>query len=219
MANKIQKAYKNFREKYYGISYFKKYFEENKNNNYENLNDFLNETNKDKIINCILYNKNFQNEDKFYNNNKNFKKKDKIDMKLEDRLIQYGQNLKIKNLKNLNDKINNESKKFTFKPKINQTNLKRNLDDLFKWQDKVNYNKMYMKKMFEEYNNEKIKNIINYQPEYNYIKNKEYLERNKNNYANYMNNNNIYLRNRNNKLMTNSTSGDIWPENLEKNYI
>ena len=266
MANKIQKAYRSFREKYYGISYFKKYFEENKNNNYENLNDFLNETNKDKIINCILYNKNFQNEDKYYNNNKNFKKKDKIFMKLEDRLIQYGQNLKIKNLKNLNDKINNENKKFTFKPKtscenfifendffernqiflknkqnhlnvmkiqnnknllknctfkpkINQTNLKRNLDDLFKWQDKVNYNKMYMKKMFEEYNNEKIKNIINYQPEYNYIKNKEYLERNKNNYANYMNNNNIYLRNRNNKFITNSTSGDIWPENLEKNYI
>ena len=120
--------------------------------------------------------------------------------------------MKIQNNKNL-------LKNCTIKPKINQTNLKRNLDDLFKWQDKVNYNKMYMKKMFEEYNNEKIKNIINYQPEYNYIKNKEYLERNKNNYANYMNNNNIYLRNRNNKFITNSTSGDIWPENLEKNYI
>lgn len=111
----------------------------NKLNEKASINELLNETDKSKIINYILLNSQFVNESKFkmddgknciksnlyyylkdlekknYPNNKKTKKGEKF----EDRLIQYGKNLRIRNLQRLSNKMSNELNDYTFHPQIN----------------------------------------------------------------------------------------------------
>ena len=63
-----------------------------------------------------------------------------------------------------------------FKPKINSYDIKRNIEDLFEWKIKVDKNKENAKKIFQINNDEKIGQILNYKPEYDYYKNKRFLE-------------------------------------------
>ena len=222
------------------------------------LHDLINEKDKDKIIKTILYNENlvYEGEKRYLNNyyylsnlyTEDFKKKlNKIKVKPEDRLIMYGQNLKIKQLQNINSKIREEVNKYSFKPeinsnyepidtfyernikflknknrkiqqikiqddkkiqklcpfkpKINDYNIKRNIYDLFEWQIKVDKNKEYAKKKFEELNNGKINEILNYKPEYDYNRNKYLFNKNK---IDFLNSDNY------NK----EENEDIWPTDL-----
>ena len=173
------------------------------------------------------------------------KKRNKISVKPEDRLIMYGQNLKIKQLQNINLKIREEVNKYSFKPeintnyepidtfyernikflknknrkiqeikiqdnkkikklcpfkpKINDYNFQRNIYDLFEWQIKVDKNKEYAKKKFDELNNGKIEEILNYKPEYDYNRNKYLFNKNKIDFLNYDNK---------------EENEDIWPTDL-----
>lgn len=127
-----------FRKTYYGEGYtlsnnnYNTSYKKKKINNIS-AQDLLNETDKSKIINYILFNSYFINESKYQSKNphdsnlyyylkdlenKNSKKNKKGD-KLEDRLIQYGKNLRIRNLQRLSDKMSNELNDYTFQPKVN----------------------------------------------------------------------------------------------------
>jgi hypothetical protein len=104
-----------------------------------NAIDLLNETDKDKIIKCILLNKNFVNESKYnvndnyknfnpnlygylhslqYNNNNNTDRE-----RVEDRLLRYGKNIRIKQLQKISEKANNELNDYTFHPQLLNTNF------------------------------------------------------------------------------------------------
>ena len=230
------------------------------------LNNLIHETDKDIIIKSILYNENLAYEgEKKYLNNYYFlasiyteeKRKSKNFMKPEDRLILYGQNLKIKQLQNLNMKMREETNKYSFKPeinynyepldtfyersdkflkkknkkiqeiksqefkkmkrqcpfkpKINSYDIKRNIEDLFEWKIKVDKNKENAKKILQSNNDEKIGQILNYKPEYDYYKNKRFLEQfNRKNRMEQKNNlyssESIYSQDEKNE--------DVWPIDL-----
>lgn len=104
-----------------------------------NAIDLPNETDKDKIIKCILLNKNFVNESKYnindnyknfnpnlygylhslqYNNNNNTDRE-----RVEDRLLRYGKNIRIKQLQKISEKANNELNDYTFHPQLLNTDF------------------------------------------------------------------------------------------------
>jgi hypothetical protein len=205
----------------------------------EDINDItkllLNETNNRKIINTLLYNKNFMiDADKSFNTDyyrtiyktkfvypylRTSKNKEP---KLEDRLIQYGEDKKLKHLLNnfkfhedecnkcsFRPKINEiyefedsfyernlkfiQAKKLKleynrlkedeiyrvacpFKPTINENKIKRTLDDLFKWQEKINKEKEEIKQLYEEYTEKQIQSLMNCKPKNNFYSNIKYLE-------------------------------------------
>ena len=206
-------------------------------------NQFIQETNRVKIINTLLYNKNFMiDADEKFNtdyyrtiyktkfvypeirkNRKNEKSHGSDNIPLEDRLIQYGEDKKLKHLLNnfkfheeeckkcsFKPKINEyefedsfyernlkfmEAKRLkleynkikeeelfryecTFKPKINSNNsIKRTVDDLFLWQEKINKEKEEMKQLYEEFTEKQIQNLRNFKPKDNYYSNMKYLEK------------------------------------------
>ena len=65
----------------------------------------------------------------------------------------------------------------TFKPKINENKIKRTLDDLFQWQEKINKEKEEIKQLYEEFTEKQIQSLINYKPKNNYYSNMKYLEK------------------------------------------
>ena len=252
----------------------------NKFKNKEKGNDItkqlLEETNKHNIINTLLYNKDFMiDADKKFNTDYYrtiYKTKfvypylntaKNNEPKLEDRLIQYGEDKKLKHLLNNFKYHENENNKCSFKPQINdiyefedsfyQRNLKfmeakkikleynklkedeifryectfkpkinnnkkikRSLDDLFKWQEKINKEKEEIKQLYEEFTEKQIQSLINYKPKYNYYSNMKYLQKMENNKENNIDSKSSYL----------STNGyidigkpyDAWPLHLKKDF-
>ena len=250
---------------------------------------FLEETNRDKIINTLLYNKDFMidGDEKFktdyyrtiyktkfvYPNLRTNKNKEP---KLEDRLIQYGEDKKLKHLLNnfkYHDNENNkcsfkpqindlyefedsfyqrnlkfmQAKKLkleynklkgdelfknecTFKPKINENKIKRTVDDLFEWQDKINKEKEEIKQLYEEFTEQQIQDLKNYVPKYNYYSNMRYLEklaekmaRNEEKKENEINTKNKNTDSKSSHLTTNEIvdfgkAFDVWPLHLKKDF-
>ena len=292
--NKIQK-YNNKQinninaNKYYTNIIQKKRREESK----DITNQFLQETNRKKIINTLLYNKNFMidadqkfNTDYYrsvyktkfvYPNLRKNRNKNGLgggdQMKLEDRLIQYGEDKKLKLLLNSYKYHEEECKKCSFQPKINKNeyefedsfyvrnlkfmeakrlkleynkikeeevfryectfrpkinsnnNIKRTLDDLFLWQEKINKEKEEMKQLYEEFTENQIENLKNYKPKDNYYSNMKYLERMAEKIKNEENKNNN-LQNTDSKSSHLTTNGyidigfdyDVWPLHLKKDF-
>ena len=265
-----------------------KYIKKSKNKPQINdiTNAFLQETNPEKIINTLLYNKNFMiDADKKFNTDyyrtiyktkfvyPYLNSKRNNEPKLEDRLIQYGEDKKLKHLLNnfkyhenennkcsFKPKINDiyefedsfyernlkfiKSKNLkleynklkeeeifkhecTFKPKINENKIKRTLNDLFEWQEKINKEKEEIKQLYEEFTEKQIQSLINYRPKINYYSNMKYLEK----MAERMGKieeckeNNINSKNES-KSSYLSTNGfvdigmpyDVWPIHLKKNF-
>ena len=250
---------------------------------------FLEETNRKRIINTLLYNKDFMidADEKFHTDYYRTIYKTKFvypylhfnrknEPKLEDRLIQYGEDKKLKHLLNnfkYHDNENNkcsfkpeindiyefedsfyqrnlkfiQAKKLkleynklkgdelfkyecTFKPKINENKIKRTLDDLFEWQDKINREKEEIKQLYEEFTEQQIQNLKNYRPKNNYYSNMRYLEKmaekmakieeNKEKERNCKNKNtdskSSYLST--NEIVDFGKALDVWPLHLKKNF-
>ena len=264
----------------------------NKKKNKENLditNQLLQETNRVKIINTLLYNKKFMidADEKFntdyyrsiykakfvYPNIRKNRKKNKENgessKNLEDRLIQYGEDKKLKHLLNnfkfheeeckkcsfkpqINDyefedsfyernlkfmeakrlkleynKIKEEEmfkNKCTFKPKINKNNnIKRTLDDLFLWKEKINKEKEEMKQLYEEFTENQNQNLKNYKPKDNYYSNMKYLEKMAEKIKKEENNNLKHSDSKSSYLTTNGYVDigfdyDVWPLHLKKDF-
>ena len=253
---------------------------------------FLQETNTKKIINTLLYNKKFmiEGDEKFKTDYyrtiykakfiyPNLRTNKKNELKLEDRLIQYGEDKKLKHLLNnfkfhedeckkcsfkpkINDKYEfedsfyernlkfmqakklkleyskikeNELFKYecTFKPKINENKIKRTLDDLFQWQEKINKEKEEIKQLYEEFTEKQIQSLINYKPKNNYYSNMKYLEKmaekmGKIEESKEKNSNSKYSRSKaiDSKSSYLTTNGyvdigkpyEVWPLHLKKDY-
>jgi len=289
--NKINKM-KKYNSKHNNNINNKKYYNNINKNKKEETKDitkqFLQETNRVKIINTLLYNKNFMiDADKKFNTdyyrtiykakfvypNLRKNKKGNLElnqMPLEDRLIQYGEDKKLKHLMNnfkyheeeckkcsFKPKINEyefedsfyernlkfmEAKRLkleynkikdeelfkyecTFKPKINSNNIKRTLDDLFLWQEKINKEKEEMKQLYEEFTEKQIQNLRNFKPKNNYYSNMKYLEK----MAEKMKNEENKINERKNSESKSShltTNGfidigfeyDVWPLHLKKDF-
>ena len=251
----------------------------NKFKNKEKANDItkqlLEETDKHNIINTLLYNKDFMiDADKKFNTDYYrtiYKTKfvypylntaKNNEPKLEDRLIQYGEDKKLKHLLNnfkyhenennkcsfkpqINDiyefedsfyqrnlkfmeakKIKLEYNKLkedelfryecTFKPKINNNKIKRSLDDLFKWQEKINKEKEEIKQLYEEFTEKQIQSLINYKPKYNYYSNMKYLQKMENNKENNIDSKSSYLST--NEFIDIGKPYDAWPLHLKKDF-
>ena len=252
-------------------------------------NQFIKETNRVKIINTLLYNKNFMiDADEKFNTDyyrtiyktkfvyPNLRKNNNRDsgldnMKLEDRLIQYGEDKKLKHILNNFKYHEEECKKCSFKPKINDyefedsfyernlkfmeakrlkleynkikeeelfryectfrpkinsnNNIKRTLDDLFLWQEKINKEKEEMKQLYEEFTEKQIQNLKNFKPKNNYYSNMKYLEKMAEKIKNEEKINN-YRKNSESKSSHLSTNGyvdigfeyDVWPLHLKKGF-
>ena len=67
--------------------------------------------------------------------------------------------------------------KCPFKPSINDNKMKRTVDDLFKWKEKINREKEEIKQLYEEYTEQQIQSLMNCRPKDNYYTNIKYLER------------------------------------------
>ena len=272
-----------------------KYMNIVKNKNKEKMtditNELLQETNTNKIIKTLLYNKNFMiDADKRFNTDYYrtiYKAKfvyphlhsKNNEPKLEDRLIQYGEDKKLKHLLNnfkfhenennkcsfkpkINDiyefedsfyqrnlkfiqakKIKLEYNKLkeeqifkyecTFKPKINENKIKRTLDDLFEWQEKINKEKEEIRQLYEEFTEKQIQSLINYKPKNNYYSNLRYLERiaekmekNEESKENNINSKNSKRKEFDSKSSYLSTNGfidigrpfEVWPLHLKKDF-
>ena len=197
-------------------------------------------------------------------------------MNLEDRLIQYGEDKKLKHLMNnfkfhedecnkcsfkpqINDlyefedsfyernlkfiqakKLKLEYNKLKedetfkyecpFKPKINENKIKRTLDDLFKWQDKINKEKEEIKQLYEEYTEKQIQSLMNYRLKNNYNSNIKYLEqmaekmgRIEESKENNINTRGKELDSKSSHLSTNGFIDigipyDVWPLHLKKDF-
>ena len=137
-------------------------------------NQFIQETNRVKIINTLLYNKNFMidADEKFntdyyrtvyktkfvYPNLRKNRKKNRdlglAQMNLEDRLIQYGEDKKLKHLMNNFKYHEEECKKCSFKPQINDYEFEdsfyeRNLKFMEAKRLKLEYNKIKEEEIFK----------------------------------------------------------------------
>ena len=158
-------------------------------------NQFLQETNRNKIINTLLYNKNFMldADEKFntdyyrsvyktkfvYPNLRKNRKKNGgrgvPEMKLEDRLIQYGEDKKLKLLLNSYKYHEEECKKCSFQPKINKNEYE--FEDSFYIR---NLKFMEAKRLKLEYNKIKEEEIFRYEctfkPKINYNNSKRTLD-------------------------------------------
>lgn len=247
----------------------------------------LNETNTRKIINTLLYNKNIMIDADNYFNTDYYRTiyktkfvyphlRNNKEPKLEDRLIQYGEDKKLKHLLNnfkfhedecnkcsfkpqINDlyefedsfyernlkfmqakKLKLEYNKLKedetfkyecpFKPKINENKIKRTLDDLFKWQEKINKEKEEIKQLYEEYTEKQIQSLMNYRPKNNYNSNIKYLEQmaEKMGRIEECKENNINTKGKelDSKSSHLSTNGfidigipyDVWPLHLKKDF-
>ena len=171
--NRIQKFQNN--KKYNNYKYNTNY---NPNYKREKVKDitkrFVQETNRAKIINTLLYDKNFMKDaDAEFNTNyyrtiykpkieyPNLKKNRKYgkgseieELKLEDRLIQYGEDKKLKHLFNNFKYHEEECKKCSFKPKINDeyqfedSFYERNLKFMEAKRLKMEYNKIKEEEIF-----------------------------------------------------------------------
>ena len=257
----------------------------NKEKKYDITKELLEETNTHKIINTLLYNKDFMiDADKKFNTDY-YRTIYKVkfvypylhttknnEPKLEDRLIQYGEDKKLKHLLNnfkyyegennkcsfkpkINDiyefedsfyqrnlkfmkakKIKLEYNKLkedeifknecTFKPKINENKIKRTLDDLFKWKEKINKEKEEIKQLYEEFTEKQIQNMRNFKPKNNYYSNMKYLERMADKMEESKDNNINTNKEIDSKSSYLSTKGfidfgkpyDVWPLHLKKDF-
>ena len=169
-------------------------------------NECINCSFKPKINDNYLFENSFNERCKIYLDNKQKKR--------ELNLIKEQENLK---------------KNCTFKPKINRNDLKRNVNDLFEWQQKINKEKEEMKELYEKFKEEQIQKLINYKPKNNYYTNMKYLEKINNKNLNEEckerneNNNNMRETNSKSSFSTNpfvdfQKVGDIWPADLDKNF-
>ena len=170
-SNNISKSNNNSKIDDYSKTKNKKYYNEVKKIKREEVKDitnkFLKETNRAKIINTLLYNKDFMiDADEKFNTDyyrtiyktkfvyptirKNRKKNGETgrdQMRLEDRLIQYGEDKKLKHLLNNFKFHEEECKKCSFKPKINEYEFEdsfyeRNLKFMEAKRLKLEYNKI-----------------------------------------------------------------------------
>ena len=114
----------------------------------------------------------------------------------------------------------------TFKPKINNINIKRTVDDLFLWQEKINKEKEEMKQLYEEFTEKQIQNLKNFKPKNNYYSNMKYLEKMAEKMKYEENNKNNRGKNTESKSSHFTTNGyvdvgfeyDVWPLHIKKDF-
>ena len=209
----------------------------NNNNRYMNIINMKAENNSNEKPKNSLLNKLFQlgkkNEynDKIENDNRN-----QIENRNnKDNKIITSNNYNTSPEKNNNELIASNSfkdiiidkkiKEKNNKQKINNNNIKRTLDDLFLWQEKINKEKEEMKQLYEEFTEKKIQNMKNYRPKNNYYSNMKYLEKmaEKMKYEENKDNKEKNIESKSSHLTTNGYVDvgfeyDVWPLHAKKNF-
>ena len=213
-------ADKKFNTDYYRTIYKAKFvypFLHTSKNNEPKLEDRLIQYGEDKKLKHLLNNFKFHENE---NNKCSFKPKINDIYEFEDSF--YQRNLKFIEAKKIKLEYNklkeDEIFKYecTFKPKINNNKIKRTLDDLFKWHEKINKEKEEIKQLYEEFTEKQIQSLINYKPKYNYYSNMRYLKKFEDNKQNNIDSKSSYLST--NGFIDIGKPYDAWPLHLKKNF-